>query len=123
MPLPGWKSVSLPAKMIEEIEWIIENRPELGYKTVGSFVTAAVRRMIEQYGPRLEHFNLNENGVMVLDRELKPPPGRILQVYFRPEGVWCEYCESDRCRHVEFALSLPKVQEILRKKGWKVGVS
>lgn len=68
----------------------------------------------------LEHFNLNEQGVLIRDPALDPPRGRIIQVYFKPDGPECELCESKRCRHIEFALSLPEVQKILREKGWEI---
>lgn len=73
----------------------------------------------EELRPPLEHFNLDEEGVLILDRTLDPPRGRIIQVFFKPDGPDCELCESRRCRHIEFALSLPQVQEILREKGWE----
>jgi len=66
--------------------------------------------------PALEHFNLNENGVQILDRKI----GQIIQVYFKPDKILCEYDETNDCKHVQFALDLPEVQEILRKKGWKL---
>jgi len=69
----------------------------------------------DELQPRFKHFNLNQDGVVVLDVE----NDRLIQIYFRPEGVYCESCESHDCPHIRFALSLPKVQEILRKKGWK----
>ncbi len=77
----------------------------------------------EELQPALEHFNISENGVSILDRTLADDPtsrGRIIDVYFKPDKVWCEYCESARCQHVKFALDLPEVQEILRVKGWKI---
>lgn len=46
--------------------------------------------------------------------------GVIIDVYFKPENAWCEYCESTRCQHVKFALDLPEVQKILHAKGWKI---
>ena len=118
MPKPGWKSVSLPEEMVGEIDGVIEQRPELGYKGVRSFVTSAVRRMIGETRPALEHYNLNPDGVLILDRTLNPD--RIIQVYFRPEGAWCEFCEIKTCKHANFALNIPKVQEILREKGWSI---
>jgi hypothetical protein len=48
--------------------------------------------------------------------------GRIIDVYFKPDEVWCEYCEATNCQHVKFALSIPEVQEILNKKGWKIKI-
>jgi len=85
--------------------------------------TEIVRSLINWYyhahetelRPKLEHWNLNENGVSITDRQLN----RIIQVWFKPDRIWCEYDESSDCKHVDFALDLPEVQEILRKKGWK----
>jgi hypothetical protein len=71
----------------------------------------------------LEHFNLNEHGVRILDRSLKTensPNGMIIDVFFKQGKVLCEYDDSSECKHVAFALDLPIVQEILKKKGWKL---
>jgi len=72
--------------------------------------------------PPLEHFNIDEQGVRILDRTLasKTSRGRIIDVYFKPDNVWCDYCQSSNCQHVKFALDLPAVQEILNKKGWTI---
>ena len=75
--------------------------------------------------PQLEHFNISEHGVRILDRTLTNgySRGRIIDVYFRPEGVWCEYCQTDNCRHIQFALTIPKVREIVwrkREEGWNL---
>lgn len=69
----------------------------------------------EELQPTLQHFNLDENGVMILDHSFEPP--RIIQVFFKPDGTAeCELCESKTCRHIQFALSLPKVAEILERR-------
>jgi hypothetical protein len=65
---------------------------------------------------QMEHFNLSENGVKILDRSIP----WVVDVYFTPDKVWCDYCKSEKCRHVEFALNLKDVQNILKKKGWKL---
>lgn len=70
----------------------------------------------------LEHFNLDEKGVKILDRSLgtpNSPNGRIIDVFFKPTGAWCGLDESASCRHVKFALSLLAVNQILERKGWK----
>jgi len=64
----------------------------------------------EELRPRLEHYNFNEQGMLVLDRDLNS----IVQLYFKQDKVWCEHCKSMGCQHVKFALSLPEVQEKLR---------
>jgi hypothetical protein len=71
----------------------------------------------------MEHFNLDEKGVEILDKSLATkysPRGGIVDIYFKDKRVWCEYDDSFKCKHVLFALSLPVVQEILKKKGWKI---
>jgi len=116
MPKPGWKSISLPEEMVEEIDRVIQQRPELGYKSVGSFVTSAVRRMIEETGPALEHFNVYEDHVTVIDRRRRT----LVNVYFRNGNVYCDVCEEKDCEHVQYALSIPKVEQALREKGWAI---
>lgn len=90
--------------------------------------TEVVRALVNQYwrdhkeelSPSLQHFNINEKGVMVLDPSLNPPRGRIIQVYFTPDGIECELCETKPCRHIAYALTIPKVIEIIEKHGWKI---
>ncbi|RLI44726.1 hypothetical protein DRO69_06750 [Candidatus Bathyarchaeota archaeon] len=88
----------------------VENETEV----VRSLINWFWREHEKELQPKFEHFNVNENGVLIVDRE----QDRIFQVYFHPEGIECE-CGTPNCKHKEFALSLPKVQQILREKGWK----
>jgi len=69
----------------------------------------------DNFQPRLRHFNLNPQGILVLDPEVD----RLIQVHIKPDSIHCEYCNVSSCKHAAFALSQPDVQEILRKKGWK----
>ncbi|MEM2256422.1 MAG: hypothetical protein QW497_06465, partial [Candidatus Bathyarchaeia archaeon] len=113
-----------------KIEEYIRAHPEMGYKSLADFVTDAIREKCEQLKiftqpsetPPLEHFNINENGVRILDRTLANgySRGRIVDVYFKPDRIICEYCGTDNCRHVEFALKIPKVREILSQKDWPI---
>jgi Arc/MetJ-type ribon-helix-helix transcriptional regulator len=101
-----------------------------GYKSRAEFIKEAIRKRFEELKtsqpmpelPSLEHFNIDEEGVRILDRTLasKTSRGRIIDVYFKPDNVWCDYCQSSSCQHVKFALDLPAVQEILNKKGWTI---
>ena len=114
MPQPGWKSISLPEEMVEEIARIIRERPELGYKSVSSFVIAAIRRLIEETKPTLEHFNVYEDHVTIIDHKRR----RLVNVYFRNGRIYCELCQETECPHTRYALNIPKIQEALREKGW-----
>jgi hypothetical protein len=127
MPMEKYRGVSLQRELINKIEEYIKTHPEMGYKSLADFITDAVREKCEDLKilvptppelPTLEHFNIWEEGVRILDRNLDKPRGLIVDVYFKPENAWCEYCESSSCKHVDFALSLPEVQKILKHKGW-----
>jgi DNA-directed RNA polymerase subunit RPC12/RpoP len=78
-----------------------------------------IQKSIIQGGQKLEHFNLDENGVKILDRSIGKD-GWIVEVAFKQNRAYCSYHHSSRCNHIEFALSLPEVQEILKAKGWKI---
>ena len=129
MPMDKYRGISLQKELVGTIENYIKAHPEMGYKSLADFVTDAIREKCEKLGiftvesalPPLEHFNISENGVRVLDRALGngTARGRIIDVYFTPETVLCEYCDSSSCRHVQFALSIPAVQKIVQEKGWK----
>jgi hypothetical protein len=99
----------------------------MGYKSRAELVKEAIRDKLKTISqipeqPPLEHFNISENGVRILDRRLgnKTTRGRIVDVYFGPDKVWCEHCEASNCQHVKFALSIPEVQEIIQKKDWTI---
>jgi len=100
-------------------------KEQMGLKNDTEVVRALINWYWREYQEKLqafEHFNINEHGVRILDRTLadKTSEGRIIDVYFKPDKVWCEYCESAGCQHVKFALGLPEVQKILHEKGWKI---
>jgi len=69
--------------------------------------------------PRFEQVNCDPNGVKIHDREIQD----TVQVYFKPTGVRCGYDDSSQCSHITFALSIPAVANIIRKRrseGWQL---
>jgi hypothetical protein len=130
MPMDKYRGVSLQRELVNLIEEYIKTHPEMGYKSLADFVTDAVREKCSELKilvatsepPQLEHFNISENGVRILDRSLGNgvSKGRIIDVYFKPDRVLCEYCGTDNCKHIEFALNIPKVRKILIEKGWPI---
>lgn len=121
MPPRGYKSLTVSEIFFKEIESIVEKaNAEAGYRKYSS-VPQFLEELIAKHGsePKLEHFNMDARGIKVLDRMLGRN-GIIVDVFFKPDKVLCEYCESSDCEHTRFALSLPKVQELIKKKGWKL---
>ena len=43
-----WKQVSIPREMYDEVKRLIEEHPELGYRSVSAFVAHAVRELIKE---------------------------------------------------------------------------
>ena len=83
------------------------------------------RKEIEEYCQKenaLEYFNLDENGVKILDKT-NPDRKFVAQIYFKPDGIWCEHCQTDNCKHIQFALTWKNVIKVIKKKkreGWKL---
>jgi len=103
----------------------MEDYPEFGYRTLGQFAEDAIRRRMDELNvftltPRFSHFNLDEHGVKIGDKKLGL---KAIQIYFKPEGILCEYCGTSSCEHIKYALEQPDIQRIIRKKrleGWKL---
>lgn len=66
--------------------------------------------------PALEHFNVNEDHVMVIDHKRR----MFADVYLRNDHVYSELYEEEDCKHVKYALSLSKVQKALERNGWVI---
>lgn len=89
--------------------------PECLYKVKNPYFKIADKNL-------LDHFNIGENGVKIQDVSLATkysPHGFIIDVYFRDGKAICEFDNSDNCKHVKYALSLPLVRKIFKKRGWK----
>jgi hypothetical protein len=125
MPVDRYRGVSLQRELVDKIEEYVKNHPETGYNSLADFVTDAVRKRCEELKilvptppklPTLEHFNVNEDHVTIIDHKMK----RIPNVFFRNNHVFCDVCEEQTCEHVKYALTLSKVRKALEKKGLKV---
>lgn len=121
MPVDKYRGISLQRELVDKIEEYVKTHPETGYKSTADFVTDSVRKRCEELKiliptepPRLEHYNLNQDHVTIIDRAKKA----FADVYFRDNHVYCEYCASEKCEHIEYALGLPKIQKALRENGW-----
>jgi len=107
-------TLKIPHELAEAIDRIIG---KMGFRTRAEFVKEAIRQLLKEYKPDLEHFNLDENGVKILDRNIGRT-GWVVDIHFKPDVIYCEYCLSDKCKHVKFALTIPQVRNIIKKKGW-----
>jgi len=124
MPKGKFRGVSLSEDLVQTIERYIRENPSSAYKSIADFVTDAVRKRLEELGAlpptlSLVHLNVNENYVLLWDNKAK----QSIRVFFTEDKIKCEYCDSNRCYHVKYAISLPEVRkefERRRKLGLKV---
>ena len=89
----------------------------LGLKNSTEVIRFLIHREAQKIGPEMEHYNLNEEGVRILDHSLD----RIVDIFFTPQGIRCDECDESNCRHVKFALGVPQIQKVIRQKrkdGW-----
>jgi hypothetical protein len=122
--LSEYAKVSLKRELMDRVEQFIQDYPERGFRSLAQFVEDAVREKAEQLNiyaltPRFRHFNLDEQGVKIQDREIQ----QTIDINFTPNGIHCTYCHEGDCRHVKFALTVTPIQEVVRKKkaeGWKL---
>ncbi|MCS7119554.1 MAG: ribbon-helix-helix domain-containing protein [Archaeoglobaceae archaeon] len=54
MPPKGYRGITLPMELIEEIENLIEKHPELGYTSLAEFVKDAIRSKLFDLKSELE---------------------------------------------------------------------
>jgi hypothetical protein len=130
--LSEYSKISLKREFMEKIDQFIKDYPEHGYRSLAQFVEDAIRRrsdelQVFQLTPRFSHINTYEDHATIADKKMgqdiegKRSP-RLIDIYVRKSenntlAFWCEYCDSAKCEHVKYALTIPKVQEILREKG------
>jgi len=128
---------SIDKNLYDAVAQFIEDYPDFGYGSINQFIEDAVRRRCEELRvfeliPRFFHFNVYEDHITIGDRKLgqddehgRRQP-RLIDIYFKPVGkfneyvLWCEYCESDNCEHVKYALTIQqKYEKYIKAKGWK----
>ncbi len=119
MPRPGWISISIPEKTINEIKKVIKQNPHLGYTSTSAYITDALRRLFSEHSslvPRYLPVKIQENHIILHDNKI----GRDVAVHFKTGGIaHCDHCEVTDCEHIKYALSLHKVTESLKRRGWK----
>jgi len=78
MPVDKYRGVSLQRELVDKIEEYIKTHPETGYKSLADFITDALREKCIELNilvptaaepPALEHFNVFEDHVTVIDRK------------------------------------------------------
>ncbi|MCW4048030.1 MAG: ribbon-helix-helix domain-containing protein [Candidatus Bathyarchaeota archaeon] len=119
-------TVRLPKELLNAIEEFLQTdkAQKMGFLHITDVATTAVREFLRDQGyytPPDRYINLNhdENGIKIFDIQQRKP----IQIYIRPQGIWCEQCQKTTCEHIDYALTQPDIQTTIRKKrreGWNL---
>lgn len=117
--MPEYTNISIKKEFADRIVKLIEANPDLGFRSIAQFLEDAARRRLEKLEAQkrvMEHFNMYEDHITIRDHKV----GQYIDIYAKNGVLWCEYCESNNCEHIQFASSVPEIKRALKKKGWKV---
>jgi hypothetical protein len=121
----NYATVRFPQEFAKEVHSLIGTK---GFTSRAEIVKEALRDLLIHYGiskpvslPRFDRINGDSTGVSVYDREMKDD--KVIHISVKPNGIQCDFHQRNDCEHVKYALSLPDVQEMIRKRrkeGWKI---
>lgn len=120
-----YKNISIKSEFAEAIEKFIRQNPQLGYRSIAAFLEDSSRRRLEELKATEDqlqsmwHMNLNDDGVLVWDPDIP----LAVQILFSPKGIKCVFDGEDGCKHIQFALTKPDIQKVIRarrKEGWRL---
>jgi len=117
-------TVRIPKEMVDTIEEFLktDQARKMGFLHITDIATEAVREFLNDLGyypsrPRFQHYNVYEDRVTIIDNDA-PKGKEWVDVWFRGDKPFCEYCQESDCDHIQFILEIPEVVQGLREHGW-----
>jgi len=134
IPKKGYKSITVRDEIYERFkqEWS-KNKSTYVKKGISSLAGFIAYLLEEEIAkrlppvqasinlPRFEHFNMGDNGVKIIERDGSGKIMIVADVYFKPQGIFCDFDKLSTCVHIKFALTVTEIQEQIRKlrrEGW-----
>ena len=116
-----WSNVRVRKSIIDQINQFLKSKEaeKLGILNTADFVNLAIRKSIEEINlGRFEHFNLQDNIIRVLDKEIGTR-GDIIEVFHKNNSLRCSHCEKTDCVHVKFLWTDQNLVKEFNKMGIK----
>ena len=85
----------------------------MGIISFADLVDYAIENTIDAPTPRLEHINTFDDRISIRDNH----EGHSVDVWVRNGKLTCDFCQTDNCIHIGFALSLKEVQKAMVSHG------
>ena len=70
----------------------------------------------EKYAPHIEFVSSDKTSIVLRDNHLD---GKLLEVRYRDNRIWCSECKPDRCMHVFYAVARPEIAQLVDLDGKK----
>ena len=69
------------------------------------------------YASHVEFVSSDEKSIVLRDSHLD---GKLLEVRYRDNRIWCSECKPDRCMHVFYAIARPEIAQIIDPEAKKL---
>jgi hypothetical protein len=123
IPMPpkkddGFKTVRLKENLIAQVDAFLktDEAKQLRITSRADFIAKATEERLENLRPRFRHINTFEDHALIADWDRRD----FVSVYFKEDGTpYCEYHQAADCECARFALEVPKVVELYKRKGWR----
>ncbi|MDR2720257.1 MAG: hypothetical protein LBC03_05600 [Nitrososphaerota archaeon] len=121
-----FRGVSIKKELIDQVEEFITDNPE--YKGVADFIHESIRvhmhTIRQKNKKRFQHLNKGEV-VRIIENNKDGSIKTVADLYFKQPGlIYCDHCESTDCEHIQFALTVTDIREIIqnlnKKTGWNI---
>jgi hypothetical protein len=109
VPKRGFKSITLKESVYADLEKTYRQNKAIlereGVDSLSSFVARIISTyIVDKESGRMQHFNIYENVIRIKDKKL----GRIVDVDYRKDEMYCGLCESTDCVHTGYAWGIYK---------------
>jgi len=96
------------------LRWIEKNIASKRFRNIQHAVEYCISELMER--ERFEHYNVYEDHATIVDHKLD----KWIDIYFRGDKPYCEFCEEFDCEHIRFLLQKEEFREILKAKGFRI---
>ena len=120
--MSDYRNISIKKELADTVEKFINDNPDFGFRSIAQFLESCARNKLVEMGflgrhkvVKIEHFNLSETGVKLLDRKLGAD-GKLVTIEFRPEGPYCIFDETNDCVHTKYVMRQADILQVLAEK-------
>lgn len=113
--MADWETIKIPREMAKHMESMAKSKygHTLGFTSKSQIAVTALREFLKQYSDfltYLELIDISDNIVIIRDHKL----GKNIKLVIKNGKITCDKDKESSCKHIEFALIIPRVQKQLQ---------